>query len=569
MLDTLPTSAETWLDVTWTEVEPYYADLLQRPLDDNNVDRWLADWTRLHDILTEVMTRLQLATQRNTADKDAERRYHTQLEQLIPHTRAADQKLKEKLIASELEPANFDIPLRNMRAEASLFRPENLPLMTEEEKLGTEYFKITGRQTINWDGKETTVVGLAPVFQEADRERRERAWRMASERQLADREAINEVWTKLVKLRRQQAANAGLPNYRAYAWMHRLRFDYTPEDSLRFHDAIEAVAVPAAKQILEKRRQRLGVETLRPWDLNVDPLQRPPLRPFDNPTDFEGRAAAIFNQLDPTLGGYFQTMRDEELLDLFNRKDKRVGGFCTQLPVIGRPFIFMNAVGVQDNVRTLVHEAGHAFHAFEKFKLPYYQQRQVTAEFNEVASMAMELLTMPYWGAENIGYYNAADAARASIEQLEKIVLFWPYMAVVDAFQHWAHTHGDEAENPAACDAAWASLWRRFQQGVDYSGLEADVETGWQRKQHIHVYPFYYVEYGMAQLGALQVWANALQDPAGALTAYRRALALGGTVSLPALFEAAGASFTFDIPTLRKSVDLIMQTIERLEAQTA
>ncbi len=292
------------------------------------------------------------------------------------------------------------------------------------------------------------------------------------------------------------------------------------------------MVVPAATQVYERRRQLLGYETLRPWDLNVDPLGRDPLRPYADIDELKTRASDIFHRLDPQLGEYYDIMRDEGLLDLENRKNKGPGGYSIAFAQSKRPFIFMNSVGLHGDIRTLVHEAGHSFHAFEKLKLPYAMQRPVTAEFNEVASMAMELLTTPFWARENGGFYSAQETARGRIEHLEKIILFWPYMAVVDAFQHWAYTHADDALIAANCDAQWAVLWDKYMPGIDYSGLEPDKADGWHRKLHIYRYPFYYVEYGMAQLGAVQIWANMLDDQPAALAAYRRGLGArrdGGT----------------------------------------
>jgi oligoendopeptidase F len=265
------------------------------------------------------------------------------------------------------------------------------------------------------------------------------------------------------------------------------------------------------------------------------------------------------------LGDYFRIMMQEGLLDLDARANKGPGGYCTYFAVAKRPFIFMRAVGLHDDVQTMLHEGGHAFHAFEISNLPYGMQREVGAEFSEVASMGMELLASPYLAAERGGFYSAADAARARREHLEGIILFWPYMAVVDAFQHWVYEHPAEAAHPARCDAHWGEIWARFMPGVDWQGLEQERVTGWHRKLHIHTYPFYYVEYGLAQLGAVQVWANARRDQAAAVAAYRKALALGNTVPFPQLFAAAGARFAFDAGTLQYAVQVVQETIASLE----
>ncbi len=563
MLNDLPTTAEATRDWSWAEWQPAFAALQAAPLDDPH--GWLAAWTRLANLFGETYARLSVATTCDTTDATAEARFRAFLTDVYPQAMAADQALKRKLLDAGIEPAGFAVPLRNMRAEAELFREANLPLLSEERRLGNEYNKLIGAQTIAWVGRELTIAQTAPLLEEPDRTVREQVWRQAAARQLADRAAINQLWRQLLQLRRQLAANAGLPDYRAYAWQLRQRFDYTPDDCLRFHEAIEAVAVPAAQRVYARRAARLGLERLRPWDTHARAADEAPLRPFRDGAELAARGEAVLTRVDPQLGAYLATMRRESLLDLDNRKGKAPGGYCTYFATARRPFIFMNAVSLPGDVRTLLHEAGHAFHNFETAHLPYHQQRHAPIEFAEVASMAMELLAAPYLRAADGGYYDEAGYARARIEHLEGILTFWPYMAVVDGFQHWAYTNPHAADDPAACDAAWDRLWTRFMPGVDWSGLTDERVTGWHRKQHIYRYPFYYVEYGLAQLGAVQVWRNALADQAGAVAAYRRGLALGGTVTLPELFAAAGARFAFDHTTLQEAVTLIEATIAEIE----
>ncbi len=569
MFASLPKTSQEFMRLSWSEIAPFYQELARRKLTASNVEQFLLDWTALTQLWHETFQRLYVGITVDTTDAEAERRYSAFLDEIYPAVQEAEQRLKQKLLASGLEPAGFEVPLKIMQTETRFFRPENLPLLAEELKLAEEYEKITGVQTVEWEGKELTLLQLQPLYQEPERERRERAWRLATQRQLADREAINDIWVRAMKVRRQLAANASLPDYRAFMWQKRLRFDYTPDDCYRFHRAIEEVVVPAASQLYEKRRRRLGVESLRPWDLEVDPFNRPPLRPFETITELEEKTSAIFRRVDPTLGEYFEIMRRERLLDLENRKGKAPGGYCTEFLVIRRPFVFCNSVGVHDDVQTLLHEGGHAFHIFEASRLPFYQYFQFPYEFSEVASMAMELLASPYLSADHGGFYTPAEAARARAENLERSLLFWSYMAVVDGFQHWAYLHPDEASDPANCDAHWAALWRRFMPGVDWSGLEDELVTGWQRKAHIHTDPFYYVEYGLALLGAVQVWYNALKDQAAAVAAYRKALSLGYSKPLPQLFATAGARFAMDAGTLGKAVDLMLEAIEDLESRQA
>ncbi|MBE3037573.1 MAG: M3 family oligoendopeptidase [Chloroflexi bacterium] len=567
MLNSLPQSPEELLKWEWSRYESYFRELAGRPLAANNVMEWLEDWSQLSEHIQEQYTRSYLATAFHTSDEEAKKRLFKFLDTIYQPAMDAEQTLKKKLLASRLQPAGFEVTLRNMRAEADLFRQENLPLLAEEQKLGTQYDELIGAQTVQWEGQELTISQLKPVFQNPERDVREQAWRLAAERQLADRQAINELWQKFLGLRLKIAANAGKPDYRAYKWQEMLRFDYTPADCRQFHQAIEQVMVPAALRVYERRRQRLGVRTLRPWDLDVDPLHNPPLHPFSDVGELKAKTSTIFHQVDPQLGERFDIMVNENLLDLDNRKNKAPAAFCAAYAISRRPFIFMNAVGMHNDVQTLLHESGHAFHVFETAPIRCSQQLQTTMEFAEVASMSMELMASPYLSADKGGFYTMAEAARARIEHLEELITFWPYMAIVDAFQHWVYENPEKACDPAECDAAWGRLWQRFRPGIDWSGLEDEMVTGWHRKLHIFKVPFYYVEYGLAQLGAVQVWRNALKDQAAAIASYRHALSLGGTLTLPELYKAAGARLVFDVDALHEAVTLIEDTIEGLDVK--
>lgn len=564
MRQPLPESAESIFDWSWVQIEPYFQDLAASSLDKDSVSSWLEDWSTLSKLMDELYWRLYDATTKDTSDQKAEQSYANYLDHIRPRVKAGEQKLKDKLLSSGISPAGYEVPLRDIRAQAELFREENLPLLSADKKIAMEYDKIVSTQTVIWDGEEVTLPQLEPVYQELDRERREKAWRLASERQLADREAINEVWGKMLDLREEIAANAGLPDFRTYRWRELLRFDYSPQDCYRFHQAIKDVIVPAARTIYEKRWKRLGVAELRPWDLEVDPLGRPPLKPFTSIDELEAKTNQIFSQVDPKFGDYFRIMREEGLLDLENRVNKAPGGYCNHYPAVERPFIFMNAVGIHDDVQTLLHEGGHAFHVFELGDKPYFFL-DVPFEFAEVASMSMELLAAPFLTSDKGGFYSPQDAARARIQFLEGGLLFWPYMAVVDAFQHWVYENLESARDTTQCDKQWAKLWAEYMPGVDWSGFEDEMVTGWHRKLHIFEEPFYYVEYGLAQLAAIQVWRNSISDPEGAVKDYRNALSLGTSVTLPQLYKTAGAKFSFDQQTLSQAADLALNTISQLE----
>lgn len=562
----LPDKVDEFLDWTWSQIEPVFQELQEQVLDEANIVAWLGEWSRIGNLLDESYWRLYDATAVDTSDMIADERFNRFLDEVRPKAKSAEQTLKEKLLDSGIEPDGYQVPLRDLRAQSEIYREENLPLLSEEKKLVVEYDKIIGAQAVTWEGVQTPLPQLEPIYQSEDRERRKKAWRLAASRQLEDRQVLNELWSKFLELRGSIAANANLSNYRAYRWQEMLRFDYSPKDCFRFHQAIQEVVVPAALEIYEKRSQRLGLEMLRPWDLNVDPYGMPALEPFANIEELVEKSTRIFSRVDPQFGKYFKQMQAEGLLDLENRADKAPGGFCSHYKYSRRPFIFTNAVGVHDDVQTILHEGGHAFHVFECGHRPYFFL-EVPLEFAEVASMTMELLASPYLESDQGGFYDPGEAARARIQYLEGMLLFWPYMAVVDAFQHWVYENPQAALEADNCDACWVQLWERFMPGVDWSGLEAEVSTGWQRKIHIFGDPFYYVEYGLAQLGSVHIWRNSLRDKASAVASYRQALSLGTSVTLPQLYETAGARFAFDSPTLKEAVDTILESIDELEQE--
>lgn len=566
MFENLPTSSDVFMTWQWDDIEPFVADLTSRPLQLDTIEPWLRDWTALYRLYSESLARLRVATAQDTTDEAAEERLNNYMDTVYPKMSAAENVLKERYLNSHLQVDGMETAMRNMATDAQLFRDENLPLQAYLVKLGNNYSRLTGTITIEWEGEQLTQPQAHRLLQSTDRAVRESAWTRMMAANLAQREAINANWVKLFENRLQQTRNAGYgDDIRAFTWQQKKRFAYSPDDCKQFHAAIEEVVVPAMLRRLEQRKQAMGLDVLHPWDMAVDPNGREPLNPYDKPEDFENGAAGIFSNLDARLAGFFQIMRDEALLDLVNRPGKRLGGFCTSFDVRGVPFIFTNSVGSAADVRVLLHEAGHAFHVFAAKDLPYHQQTDVPMEFAEVASQSMELLTADYLNKSNGGYYDDGAATRAKINQYEMVIKFWPYMAVVDAFQHSVYENPDRATDTAWCDEQWTMLWERFMPGVDWSGHEDALATGWHRKGHIHRSPFYYIEYGLAWVGAVQIWQNALQDRPAAIEQYLRALSLGGTATLPDLFAAAGARFAVDVDTLGQAVEALENAIAELE----
>jgi oligoendopeptidase F len=564
-MSTLAISALTpaaFAQATWDDIAPLYQELNDRALSVDTVRPWLADWSRLEAVLGEAAALAMIAYTCDTADPAKEAAHLRFSGEILPRMDEQSVKLANRLLALGYTEPDLEVVIAKFRTASEIFREENVRLMSEVEEHCAHYQKITGGFTVLWEGQEKTIPQLQPYLQSPDRGVRERAWRLGNEPYLARRDELADIFDRLFELRQRMAHNADFADYEAYAFKAKCRFDYTPDDCRRFHDAVEAVVVPAVERLFRRRRERLRVPSLRPWDLGPDPDGRPPLRPFQQESELVEAGTRLFEQVSPQFGRHFRLMAGEKLLDLASRKGKAPGGYCETLHYRGKPFIFMNAVGVWEDVSTLLHEAGHAFHAFEAHHYPLIWQRHPGLEACELASMSMELLAAPYLARERGGFFTPGELARARTEHLEDILLTLTHVASVDAFQSWLYRSGRGSDRDAR-DAAWLAVRGRFERGIDWSVLERERTARWYRQLHIFLYPFYYIEYGLAQVGALQIWRNSLRDPASAVERYRSALALGNTRSLPALFRAAGAEFTFDAPVLAELVALVEQELDR------
>lgn len=524
----------------------------------HELEQWLHDTSELAAVLSEVGARRYIDMTCHTDDAAAEKAYLDWVENIQPQLKPHWQKLDELYLASpyrqELPRARYLVFDRNTANDAALFRPENIPLQTEEAKLDQQYNKISGAMTVEFDGRERTMPQMARYLEETDRTVRQSAWEAMKQRRMRHVAEFDELYDKQIALRQQMARNAGCFNYVEYAFRMYRRFDYNSVDCFSFHAAVEQSCVPLARNILEKRRQLMKLDRLRPWDLAVDPFGRPALRPFDSVDRLCDGVQSVFEKLDGELASQFRLMRQRKLLDLDSRKGKAPGGYQYTLDESRVPFIFMNAAGMDGDLRTLFHESGHAFHALAAANDPLLAYRAAPIEFCEVASMSMELLTIDLVGE----FYRPEEQARAKRQLLEGIVMLLPWIAQIDAFQHWVYSQSVPRSHEER-NAHWIELTERFGPGpvVDMEGYKPIRRTEWQRQRHLWGNPFYYIEYGIAQLGALQLWAHALKDPRGALEAYRRALALGGSRPLPELFQAAEIRFDFSPATLKPLMALI------------
>lgn len=548
---------------SWDQIEPLYQQLLDRSVDSPGAfEEWLRDVGELNSAVSQEGSKRYIAMTCQTDDPEREKAHLEFVREIEPKLKPYLNRLRNAYLDSPhrkgLPEGRYHVYDRAQENRRRLFREANIPRETQIAELGQSYQKAIGAMTVTFHGEEKTLAQMAPYLEEPDRALREEVWKLVSSRRLQDRESLDGIFDRMIKLRGEIASEAGFPDYVAYAYASRERFDYGPEQAEEFQKAIETEVVPLARRLQEHRKKVMGLPSIRPWDLSVDPRGRPPLRPFADADALAEKAARIFTNVDADLGAQFSFMRKNALLDLANRKGKAPGGYQANLEADRLPFIFMNAVGVDDDVRTVLHEGGHAFHTLAARGEPLADYRDAPIEFCEVASMSMELLGAP----ELDEFYSEADAKRSYRELLEGIVLILPWIATVDAFQHWIYRNPEHSQDDRR--AAWNALMDRFGGIVDWSGFEEVRSNSWHRQLHIFLYPFYYIEYGIAQLGALQVWRRSLDDREAAVSAYRSALSLGGSRPLPELFEAAGARFDFSSKTIAPLMREVHDELDRL-----
>lgn len=553
----------------FADVEPLFQELLDRKIDSPAaLERWLRDYSELACVIDEVGSRRYIDKSCHTDDPAIEKAYIQFIEEIDPKVKPLDFRLQKKFLNSphlhRLTDPRYAMLVRKWRPDVELFRDANVPLRVELAKLGNEYDKTCGAMTVSFRGQELTLQQVGRFLEEPDRSTREEAYRLTVARRLQDTDAIESIFDRMLPIRDEIGRNAGQADFRAYTWKSMKRFDYTPDDCLRFADAIAQTVVPLVNELDRQRKNDLKLDRLRPWDTSVDPKSRPPLRPFkeDQTELLVDKTREIFARLSPQLADDLESLRRRKNLDLASRRGKQPGGYQATLEEQREPFIFMNAVGLQRDVETLLHEGGHAFHTIAAREEPIVFLRSAPIEFCEVASMSMEAL-----GAEHMDvvYANSADAARAKRAYFEGVIRILPWIATIDSFQHWIYTHPGHTRDARADE--WIRLRDRFGPSADhfdFSGFEDYRRREWQRQLHLFSHPFYYVEYGIAQLGALQLWMKARENPRQALANYRSALALGGTRPLPELFAAAGIRFDFGAKTLGPLVRAAGEELDRL-----
>lgn len=552
--------------LSWHQVEPFYTELAAAPLSEDTLPGWLTQWSRLSELLEEAQLRLWIECMRDTTSEPrAERRRRFAAETSVPAA-ACGRQLERRLAECGVQPEGFAVPMRNARALADQQHGHD-GLHAQEQLLAERYQALQANQSRIQPGRAVATSELAGGLQQKPRAERERSWRMIAERRLADRGVLDELWRSSLQVRQQIAQASGYRHYRDYQWRQLLRFDYTASDCQSLAAAIEDVAVPAASALLEKRRRQIGVSEIRPWDTEFNPagyrlagLAQTALR--------RGRNwAAVFTCIAPDFGDYIETLQREGLLDLDARPGKADLNFAGPLQASKRAFIFTQMNGGARDPFLLFHESGHAFHAFEMLDAqPYHQQRAdalVPIEFAELAAMTMEFVAPVH--LHEAGFCSAELQARLCAMRLERALTWWlPACAQIDSFQHWVYDNPGEAMNTDQCDRRWADLSRRYFPWIRWGDDALAGASEWRHVPHIFTKPFYFIEYALATLGALQISAAYETDRHAAITRFRAALRLGATATVPELFTRAGATFTFDAGSLRTAVDALMNRLEHI-----
>jgi len=549
----------------WNSLEPWYKNLLDRDIDTiGKYEDWLADFNEMEAVISEDACWRQIRMTCDTTDKTLEESFNYFYLEIQPKLQPYSDQLNKKLISSpfvkELDQQKYFTYLRNVKKSIDLFREENIPLQAEINVLQQHYGQIAGAMTVNIDGQEFTLQQAAKFLEDPVREKREDVYRKINERRLQDKEALNDLFTKLIALRNQVALNAGFENYRDYKFMEMGRFDYTPDQCFQFHEAVRLHVLPLVDQIFQDQKKKLDVEILKPWDTEAEPAGIKPLRPFKQGKELLDKTVSCLSELDPFFADCLRKMEEMSHLDLDSRKGKAPGGYNMPLAESGAPFIFMNAAGQMSDVTTMVHESGHAVHSFLAHPLKLNAFKEYPTEMAEVASMAMELFSMDHW---HVFFDNEEDLKRAKRHQLERVITIFPWIATIDKFQHWIY------ENPVHTDLERAEAWMNIlnqytTSAIDYSGLMPYSNITWQRQLHLFEVPFYYIEYGIAQLGAIGLWKQYKENKEAAIANYLSGLSLGGTRTLPELYSAAGLSFDFSPSTIKELMDLVRTELEKL-----
>lgn len=550
----------------WESLKPYVDFLLsQEPASVEELEAFLYQVNELDAIVQEELAWRYIRMTCNTQDESLVERYQYFIQEILPHISIFEDALNRKLVANpyfdQLDPARYQTYIRSVKKDIELFREENIPLLTEDQTIAQQYSALTSVMSIEHEGKTLTFQQAGKLMESQDRQLRKAIWEKVWARRTQDADKLEDIFDQLVAIRHQVGQNAGFDTYTAYKFLSRGRFDYSQEDTLAFHDAVEKAVRPVYEAIMQERKQRLGLDELRPWDLNVGMFGDTPLRPFTGADELVSKTISLLSALRPELGEMIALMDRMGYLDLESRVGKAPGGYNYPLMEVGVPFIFMNATGTQSDVTTMLHESGHAIHAFLTLDIGLNVLKNTPSEVAELAAMSMELLSLDHYG---IFYPDQAERLRAQKEQLMRCLIILPWIATVDAFQQWVYDHPHHSREQRS--HKWLELHRRFHGDVvNWEGYEPYKAGLWLKQGHIFDVPFYYIEYAIAQLGAIAIWRNFRQDPQQGLEGYLNALRLGYTRPIPQIYETAHIRFDFSETYIRECMQFCLEAYHDLK----
>jgi oligoendopeptidase F len=551
---------------TWSDLKPHFENLLDRDISsEETLKRWFMDLSELESVIGEDLAWRYIRMTCYTENEEYRKSYQYFIEEIQPQISPVSDRLNKKAAASEFldtlsNQEGYDIMIRNLKKEIEIFREENIPLFTEINTEAQKFGQLNGAMTVEIDAKELTLQQASVMLMSTDRAVREDVFSKITDRRLQDKDALDALFTKLISLRHQVAQNAGFENFRDYMFTVLGRFDYTPQDCFDFHDAIQHEVVPIQDEFSRQRKVSLSVDNLRPWDKAVDPEGRPALKPFGSSAELTDKTIAVFHRLDPFLGQCIAIMKEMGHLDLESRKGKAPGGYNYPLAEIGVPFIFMNATSTLRDLVTIMHEGGHAIHNFLTRNLELNDFKSTPSEVAELASMSMELISMDHW---DVFFSDEAELRRAKREHLEDLIETLPWVATIDQFQHWVYLH--PGHSPEERHEAWDVIFDKFADTVtDWSSLETTKDYLWQKQLHLYEVPFYYIEYGMAQLGAIAVWRNFRRDPVNGLQGYQNALKLGYLRPIPEIYAAAVIKFDFSREYIKELMQFVRTELDKI-----
>jgi oligoendopeptidase F len=554
------------LEITWQSIEPYFIQLENKTISSvDELESWLKERSELEAVLEEDFAWRYIRMTCDTRDEKIKQAFEYFATEIEPHLAEYSNKLNEKFLncsfAEQLDRLKYGIYIRSLKNQFEIFRQENIELFTQLQLEQQKYGSIAGAMSIEYDGKEYTLEQAANFIKSTDREIRKIVYEKIQNRRLADKEKLDELFSSLVKVRHQVALNAGFENFRDYMFKALGRFDYTAEDCFNFHDAIEKELTPLFKEYAELRREKLNLPSLKPYDTEVDASGKMALKPFEDADDLIEKSIACFHKIHPYFGEKLATMKEHNLIDLDSRAGKAPGGYNYPLAESGAPFIFMNAANAMRDLTTMVHEGGHAVHTFLTNDLELNDFKRTPSEVAEVASMSMELISMDAW---DVFFSNADDLIRAKEEQLKDSLKTLPWVATIDAFQHWIYTHPEHTVEERT--NAWEECFDRFGSNfVNWDGYESFKQNLWQKQLHLFEVPFYYIEYAIAQLAAIAIYKNFKANPKRAIEQYMNALKLGYTKSIPEIYASAGIKFDFSVDYIKELVAFMKDEIANLK----